>query len=501
MTVDGAEGEPDQSGQMEGLSKFASTLVLIGIFFAILMGAMDALVVATVLPTIAADLNQVNGVTFVVGGFLVSSAISIPILSRFSDISSRRNVFLAGLAVFMAGSALAGLSQNLTELIAFRALQGFGAGGIFPVALAMVAVMFPPRTRSKVIGVLSGASGLAIVLGPLVGSYIVSVTSWRWVFYINLPFGAMAMAVTLFALGPLRPDAKGRFDGLGGGLLTGWVGALMVALVEVSDEGMSWADPLVVSLLGGSVALFAAFFWWERRVAEPLIPLRAIANRSVAVASGIMFTTGIVLSALFTFLSVFVGIVLLHNGPSAVGDIRDLIYFAAIPMVLGAAASGGLLTRASYRIIIAPGLAVAAVAGLFLTQLSTSTSLWVLGLGFIPVGGLALPLILIGLGLGFSLAGPTIAVQNDAPQEDVGVSLGMLKFLQTLGGALGISLLTTYQAERFKALSTGLPPGGVANALVASYNEVFLILAICTFTAFGFALFFRGRVPPASRPS
>jgi EmrB/QacA subfamily drug resistance transporter len=498
MTRESADQEASVARPEAGLSKFASTLVLVGIFLALLMGSMDALVVATVLPTIAGDLHQVSGITFVAGAYLIASAISIPILSRLSDISSRRNVFVFGLGLFIVGSALAGVSQNLTELIAFRALQGFGGGGVFPVALAMVAVMFPPSSRSRIIGILTGASGLSIVLGPLVGSYIVAVTTWRWVFYINLPFGVMAMVVTMFALKPLRPDTRGRFDSLGAGMLTGWVGALMVALVEVADEGVAWADPLVVSLLSSSVVLFGAFVWWERRVMDPLIPLNVLANRSVTAASGVFFFTGIVFSALFTFLSVFVGIVLLHNGPDAAGDIRDMIYFMAIPMIIGAAASGQILTRLSYRKVIAPGLAVAAIAGLLLAQLSTSTPLWVFALGIIPVGGIALPLIPIGLGMGFSLAGPTVAVQNDAPKEDVGVAVGLLKFLQTLGGALGISLLTTYQADRFAALSSGVAAGQVTSALVTSYDDVFLILALCVFVAFGFSMLFVGRQPQSN---
>jgi len=485
--------------QIEGLSKFASTLVLVGIFLALLMGGMDALVVATVLPTIAGDLHQVSGIAFVAGAYLIASAISIPILSRLSDMSSRRNVFLLGLALFIGGSALAGLSQNLTELIVFRAVQGFGGGGVFPVALAMVAVLFPPSSRSRIIGILTGASGLSIVLGPLVGSYIVAVTTWRWVFYINLPFGLMAMVVTFFALKPLHPDVRGRFDGLGAGLLTGWVGALMVALVEVADEGASWGDSSIVSLLGSAVVLFTAFIWWEGRTVDPLVPLGVFANRSVTAASGVFFFTGVVFSALFTFLSIFVGIVLLHNGPDAAGDIRDMIYFMAVPMIVGAALSGQILTRLSYRMVVAPGLAVAAVAGLFLSQLSTSTPLWTFAAGFVPTGGIALPLIPIGVGMGFALAVPTVAVQNDAPKEDVGVAVGMLKFLQTLGGALGISLLTTYQADRFAALSAQDPPNQTMSALVASYDEVFLILALCVFVALGFALLFRGRVSGASR--
>ena len=145
--------DPSTSQHLTGAT---AILVLIGVFLAILMGAMDGLVVATVLPTIAFDLHQVNGVTFVAGGYLISSTISIPIFARVSDIASRRNVFIVGLTIFIVGSALAGLSQNLTELIAFRAIQGFGGGGVFPVAIAMIAVLFPPETRARVTGVLSG---------------------------------------------------------------------------------------------------------------------------------------------------------------------------------------------------------------------------------------------------------------------------------------------------------------------------------------------------------
>jgi EmrB/QacA subfamily drug resistance transporter len=490
----------DGQATFGNMSETVSILVLVAVFLAILMGAMDALVVATVLPTIALDLHQVDGVTFVAGAYLISSTISIPLFARLSDTASRRNVFLMGLAVFIVGSALAGLSQNMTELIAFRALQGVGGGGVFPVAIAMVAVLFPPKTRTRVTGVLSGAAGLAIVLGPLVGSYIVSVTTWRWVFYINLPFGIMAMVVLLFALGPLRPATKGRFDLPGAGLLSGWVAALMVALVEVSDVGWAWTDPRTVGLLVTAAVLFAAFLWWELRTLEPLVPLRLMGQRIIGASSGIMFFTGIVFSSLITFLSVFVGVVLLQSGPNASTDVRDIIYFLAVPLILGAGVSGQILTRVAYRNVIAPGLAVASVAAFYLTQLTPSTPLWVLSAGFLPVGGIALPLIPLGFGLGFSLAGPTIAVQNEAQPSVVGAAIGLTRFLQSLGGALGISLLTAFETWRYQALSEGAAtPAAATSALVSTYDGIFAILAVCVVVAFVFSLFFRGRVP--QRPS
>jgi EmrB/QacA subfamily drug resistance transporter len=491
-------GKGDGPSTTPGLSRVASILVLAGVFFAILLGAMDGLVVATVLPTVAADLHQVDGVTFVAGAYLISSTISIPIFARLSDVSSRRNVFLGGLAVFTVGSALAGQSQNLTELIVFRAIQGAGGGGIFPVAIAMVAVLFPPQTRARATGVLSGAAGLAIVLGPLVGSYIVSITTWRWVFYINLPFGVVAAVIMLAATGPLRPAVPGKFDLPGAGLLTGWVTALMVALVEVSDSGWAWTDPRIIALLAASAALFAAFLRFELRSKEPLVPLRLMRRRIIAAVSGTMLFTGVVLSTLITFLSVFVGVVLLHSGPTATASVRDIIYFLAVPLILGAALSGQILTRVPYRTVVAPGLAVATIVGLFLTRLTSSSPLWVLANGFLPVGGIALPLIPLGFGLGFALSVPTIAVQNEVPTEEVGAAIGLTRFLQSLGGALGISLLTAFETWRFQALSQGVTsPALVTDALVSTYDEVFLILVACIAVAFLFAMFFVGRVPKA----
>ncbi len=495
----GSAAGTERTRPFGGLSEISALLVLVGVFFAILMGAMDSLVVATVLPTIARDLHEVDGVTFVVSAYLISSTIAIPIFARLSDIASRRNVFLAGLVIFIVGSALAGLSQNLTELIVFRGVQGFGGGGVFPVAIAMVAVLFPPATRTRVTGILSGAAGVAIVLGPLVGSAIVSVTTWRWVFYINLPFGALAILVLVFAVGPLRASVRERFDTAGAALLSGWVGTLMFALVQVADAGWAWTDPRTLGLLGSAIALFGAFLAWELRASQPLVPLRLMGQRVLAASSGAMLFTGVVFSALITFLSVFVGIVLLPNNPNSTADVRDIIYFLAVPLVAGAALGGQILLRVSYRNMIATGLLAAGLVGLLLTHLTPTTPLWVLAGGFLPVGGLALPLVPMGFGLGLSLSGVTIAVQNESPAADVGAAIGLTRFLQSLGGAVGISLLTVFEAWRFGVLSQGATsPAAVESALVNTYNEIFLVLAICILLAFAFSLLYVGHVPRTS---
>jgi len=480
-------------GGTGGLSSTASLLVLVGVFLAILMGAMDGLVVSTVLPTIAHDLHQENGVPFVVSGYLIASTLAIPIFARLSDITSRRNVFLAGLAIFIAGSALAGLSQNLGELIAFRSLQGFGGGAVFPVAIAMVAVLYPPESRAKVIGALTGAAGVAIVAGPLLGSYIVSVTTWRWVFYINLPFGIFGLLIIWGAVGPLRQGTRGSFDVPGAALLSAWVAALMLPLVQIAEDGWTWTGLGTLGLLGAAVVLFLAFLFWELRNPEPLVPLRLLGQRVVGSSSAIMLLLGVVFSGSLTFLSLYVGFVL--GGSAAV--IRDVIYFFAIPMILGAALSGPILDRVSYRAMVAPGLLVSGLAALVLGTVSVSTPLWRLAFGFVPVGGLILPLLPIGFGLGLALAGATVAVQNEAPPAEIGAAVGLTRFFQSLGGAVGISLLTIYQADRFQQLSSGATSSsGVLSALAASYADVFLVAAFLVIAAFVSALWLHGRVQP-----
>ena len=483
--------EPHAARPWLRLTEPAGFLVAAGIFLVVLMGGLDSFVVSTALPTIATDLHQVNGVAFVVSAYLVSATIAVPVFGRLSDIASRRNVFLAGTVIFIGGSVLAGFSQSLTELIIFRGLQGFGGGATFPVAIAMIAALFGPEDRARAIGILGATAGISIVAGPLLGSFIVSVTTWRWVFYINLPFGLFAALILVLWVDPLRSATRGRFDLPGAALISGWVSALMVALFGVSDFGWAWTDYRVIGLLSTTVVLLSAFLWWELRCTQPLLPLRLLGRRAILSANGILLFTGLLLSAVITFLSLFVGVAL---GGSA-SDIRDMIYFFAIPMIVGANVSGVLLNRCSYRTLLVPALLISGVAGLSLSLMSASTPLWELSFGILPIGGVALPLIPLGFGLGIALAGATIAIQNEAPPNQVGAAVGLTKFFQTLGGALGVSLLTVFQSWRFHSLSLGAESSGaLRDALVTSYDEVFLILGVSVLLALVCSFWLSGRV-------
>jgi EmrB/QacA subfamily drug resistance transporter len=475
-------------------------LVVAGIFLAILLAGMDALVVATVLPKIGASLGNSDDLTFVSSVYLIASTISIPIFSRLSDLSSRRNVFLIALAIFIGGSAIAGLSQNLGELILFRGIQGFGSGAFLPVGIAMVALLFPPKTRSRLTGVLSGAAGIAIVVGPLLGSYIVEVTTWRWVFYVNLPIGIAAAVILGTTLGPLKSQTRGHFDAIGAGLLSGWVTALMLPLVEVSATTWTWTQPITLALLAAAFVLFGLFLAWELRERDPMVPLRLLGRRVLGTTGTMSLFTGVSLTSMFTFLSILIGIDLGHSEAL----IRDVLYFFAVPLILAAMLSGQLMTRFAYRTVLAPGLLAGGVAALFLSRLTPTTPLWVLWGGFLPVGGLVLPLMIFGFGTGFGLAGVTIAVQNEVPREEVGAGIGLVRFLQSVGGAVGLSLLTLFLSWQTQLLLPAVPsPSGDLAALVSAFDRVFLIMAVLTITAGVVALFVPGRIAPrgAERPA
>ncbi|MGH2639713.1 MAG: MFS transporter, partial [Rhabdochlamydiaceae bacterium] len=256
-------------------------IVTLGILLALLMGALDQFVVLTALPTILHDFGTPNSGSFVVSAYVIASAASIPIFSKLSDLWSRRNVFLAGLAVFIGGSILSGLSQNLGTLVAFRAIQGFGTGGFLPVGLAIVAMIFPPKTRARVTGLLSGVFAIAVVVGPVLGSTIIQYTTWRWVFYVNIPIGLLGFAILLATLGPLRPEITRKFDSVGAALLLGWVASLMYPLYQIGESSWTWTGVNSLGLISLGIAMLVGFVVWELRARNPLVPIRLFANRVI----------------------------------------------------------------------------------------------------------------------------------------------------------------------------------------------------------------------------
>ena len=506
-----SEAQKEKNESANYLSGRNAALVIVGILLALLMGALDNFVALTALPAILAQFQQPNSGTFVISAYVIASTASIPIFAKLSDLWSRRNVFVAGLVVFIVGSVLSGLSQNLNELIAFRAIQGFGSGGFFPVGIAIVAVVFSPKTRARVIGGLSGVFGIAVVAGPLIGSAIVQYTTWRWVFYVNIPTGIAGLLIILATLGPLRPELKRKFDTVGAVLLVAWVASIMYPLYGIADSGWAWRDARTLGLLGLGVALIIGSLFWEVRFENPLIPVRLFKLRAISAGGGATFFIGMVFFPVATFLSLVVGVVLAPSATSASATVRDILYFLVIPVVIGAALGGQLLTRLSYRTVSGIGIVLGIIGMIGLTGLSVTTPLWQFAFGFIPVGGVVLPLLPLGFGIGLTFPVFLLAAQNQVKMADVGEAGGLIQFLQTLGGAVGLSVLASLQATRFAVLDPSPSPACLAPSppaalcgsflsslqvsLVNSYDQVFMVMVGLLVVALIFVIFLTGRLP------
>ena len=463
--------------------------IIAALLMGLLLGALDNFIVATALPNIAKDLNDLSGQVFVVTSYLIAQTVAIPIFGKLSDRFGRRSFYLFGLVIFLVGSVLSGLSQNLNQLIAFRAVQGLGSGAFFTVVFSIVADIFPPKLAARLVGILSAVFGIAIVAGPLIGSAIIDTTTWRWIFFVNLPVGFVAIALVLATMGPMRPTSRVSrpFDTAGATLMTVWVGTLIYALVEVSN-GWAWTDLRTVVLLATALVVFPIWIVQELRAADPLVPLRYFGVRLVAASSGVNFLRGALLVVVVTFVPLLV-----VDGFGGTPDAsRDVLYAMMIPMVIGAAVSGPIVTKVGYRIPLVIGLALASVGAFLLTQVPTSPPLFRFGLDIVPVG-LAGALIPLGWGVGMTFAPTQLAIQYSVAKDDVGAGTSLVWFLSNLGGSIVGSLLATYQLSVLNSLTVPFP-----QAFADSVQAVWWGLVPVAVVGLVFAFVVSGRLPAHS---
>ena len=479
------------------ISRLRSAGILAALMMGLLLGALDNFIVVTALPRIAVELHDVSGQVFVVSSYLIAQTVAIPIFGKLSDRFGRRTFYLFGLGIFLAGSAASGLSQNLDQLIAFRALQGLGSGAFFTVVFSLVADIFPPEAAARLVGLLSGVFGIAIVFGPLIGSYIIDTTTWRWIFFVNLPVGFAAVALVLTTIQSVPPSAdRRRFDVEGAGLLAVWVGALIYALVQTSN-GWAWTDPRTVGLLATALVLFPVFLWVEWRAADPLVPLRLFRKRVVAASSGVNFLRG----ALLTVVVTYVPILVVQGLGGTTDESRDILYAFMIPMIVGAALGGQMVARIGYRAPVLLGMVLATAGILLLTTVPNTPPIFRFTAVVLPVG-LAGALIPIGFGVGMTFAPTQLAIQYSVSAKDVGTGNSLVWFISNLGGSIVVSLLATYQIAQARALlSPSLVPGtpafllGFESAMATSIHDVWWTLLPLAAVAVLFSLAVAGRLP------
>ena len=483
------------------LSRLRGAAVLAALLMGILLGALDSFIVATVLPRIALDLHDLSGQVFVVTGYLIAQTVAIPIFGKLSDRFGRRSFYLLGLVIFLIGSVLSAFSQNINQLVLFRAVQGLGSGAFFTVVFSIVADLFPPKAAARLAGVLSGVFGIAIVFGPLLGSVIVDYTTWRWIFFVNVPVGAAAIALVLTSLDPLLPKSqpKAAFDAAGAALLATWVGTLIFALFEVSQPGgWAWTDPRTLSLLAVALGLLPVFLWQESRAGDPLVPLQFFRKRLIAAASGINFLRG----AILTIVVALVPILVVQGLHGSTDDGRNILYAFMVPMVVGAALGGVLVGRVGYRPPVALGLSLAVVGCWLLTTVPTVPPVF----RVVPLfpAGLIEALIPLGFGVGLTFAPTQLAIQYSVPRDQIGTGNSLVWFIGNLGGSIVLSVLVTFQLASFDThlqanLATAVTAQQLSNAvpsaMAVSLQVVWWGLVPLAVVGTLLALFLAGRLP------
>jgi EmrB/QacA subfamily drug resistance transporter len=395
-----------------------------GMMLATLLAALDQTIVATALPRIVGDLGGFEHLSWVVTAYLIASTVTIPLYGKLSDLYGRRRLMAISIAIFVVGSLLCGIAQSMNQLIAARALQGIGAGGLIPLSQAAIADLVPPRERGRYLGYIGVVWAASALAGPLLGGTLTDHVSWRWIFYINLPLGGFALAVVLRNMRAASARREHDIDWAGAALLSVGVTAVLLALA---------GSPVWVAGLG--VALLGAFVVVEQRAAEPVVPFGLFRNRVLSVATGGSFVIGAMLFGVTVFVPVYVQSVL---GASATSS-GVILMPMTLAWVVTVFISGQLITRWG-RIkpfpVAGSVLIVAGVAAL--TQVDTGTSrLFV-----------AAALGVCGIGMGASLQPYTIAGQNAASQAEVGVATANLMFARSMGGSLAVAGLGALLADR-----------------------------------------------------
>ena len=425
----GAPGpaSPVLSGPPEGGYSHRQILVIMsGLMLGMFLAALDQTIVTTALTRISEDFHRLNLNNWVVTSYLLTSTGTTPLYGKISDLFGRKAIFEFAIVLFLAGSALSGLSGSMVQLILFRGVQGLGAGGLFSLALSIVGDVIPPRDRGRYQGYFGGVFGIASVVGPLAGGFLVDEASWRWVFYVNLPIGVVALFVINRVLKADHRRRATRID-WGGALLS--VGGVALLLIAVQSAGQvahltttaKWAGPL-------GIVLVAAFIWWEGRAAEPIVPLRLFRNNAFSVASVLGLVTGAVMFGAIIFLPLYLQTV--RNISPTLSGLRLL------PLLVGllftSIASGLLISkRGRYKIFVVVGTAVMAVGMFLMSLIQVDTGALVL----------AAMMFVVGAGLGLFMQTLIIAVQNAISMQDMGVGTSAITFFRTLGGAIGAAVL------------------------------------------------------------
>ena len=494
-------------------------VILGGLMTGMLLAALDQTIVSTALKSIVEDFNGLNHYTWVVTAYLLTSTASTPLYGKISDIYGRRVVFQFAIVTFLIGSFLAGASQNMTELIGFRAIQGLGAGGLMALTFVIIGDIVPPRERGRYQGYFGAVWGLSSVAGPLLGGFfsdnatILGITGWRWIFYINIPFGIAALIITSAVLHIPKVKRDHTIDYLGALLMVTAVSSTLLA-VSIYGPERGWSDSTTVTYITVGILLTFIFLIWEGKAKEPILPLSLFKNHTFSLTSALGFIIGAGMFGAIVMLPLYLQVVK--------GDTATEAGLKLIPFMLGIVStsiySGKAITKhGHYKRFPIIGTAVMTIGILLMSTLSTTTPFW----------QLSIYAILVGAGLGLSMQTIVIALQNSVDFKDMGVATSSNTFFRSLGSVFGTAVFGTiltnrlghYLTQNFDNLAASnpgvvqgfdpavlegiqnntsvlqtLPPVIQATALesfVNSFHVVFIVAAPITALGFLLALFLR----------
>ncbi|MFJ4708253.1 DHA2 family efflux MFS transporter permease subunit [Streptomyces anulatus] len=442
-----------------------SVLVAIGaLLLGMLLAALDQTIVSTALPTIVSELGGLDHLSWVVTAYLLAATAATPLWGKLGDQYGRKKLFQTAIVIFLIGSALCGVAQNMPQLIGFRALQGLGGGGLMVLSMAIVGDLVTPRERGKYQGLFGAVFGVTSVLGPLLGGFFTEHLSWRWVFYINLPIGVVALVVIAAVLHIPVHREKHTIDYLG----TFLIAAVATALVLVASLGgttWAWSSPQIIGLAVLAVVLLVAFVAVERRAVEPVLPLKLFRMRTFALVAVISFVIGFAMFGAMTYLPTFLQVV--HDITPTMSGVHML------PMVFGllitSTGSGQIVSRTGrWKVFPLLGTAITAVGLLLLHQLDENSSTWLMSAYF----------FVFGAGLGLVMQVLVLVAQNAVSYQDLGVATSGVTFFRSIGSAFGVAIFGTIFANRLTGQLTdalsgqSLPAGVDAGRLAADPRAI-----------------------------
>jgi EmrB/QacA subfamily drug resistance transporter len=410
------------------MTRQAKIIITIALMLGMSLAALDTTIVGTAMPSIVGKLGGITLYSWVFSIYLLTSTTTVPIYGKLADLYGRKPLFLLGATLFLIGSAASGAAQSMEQLIIFRAIQGLGAGAVLPIVLTIIGDIFTLEERARVQGLFSGVWGISSVVGPLVGGLIVDHFSWRWVFFINIPFGLVSMLLLIVTFKEVVERKKHHLDYAGTVTLTGSIVALLFGLLQ-GGTNWAWVSFQSIGLFVASVVLFVLFMRIEQRAAEPILPLVLFKNRIIAISSIGGVVLGVLMFGITSYVPLFVQGVKGGTATSAGFTLGPLL----LAWPIAAALSGKIAIRYGYRFTAVMGMFLAAL-GVGLTTFFNAQT----GLPFVIVA-----MVFIGAGLGFASSVFILAVQNAVPWNLRGVATATTQFFRTMGGTVGVAIMGT----------------------------------------------------------